>query len=138
VWELAFLGIMAAALVGMAAAQMIVAREATKMMRHATDTLHEFRREVQPIFDKLERVTDDVGRAAQLARLQAERIDVMMGSTAERIDETTALIQRAILQPIRQGTAILAGARAALAVFRQGGSRRAHSAREEEDAMFIG
>ena len=30
-WELVFLGVMAAALVGMAVAQMILAREATKM-----------------------------------------------------------------------------------------------------------
>jgi predicted PurR-regulated permease PerM len=138
VWEVVFLGIMAAALLAMAIAQMILAREAAKMVRQTSDTLQEFRRELQPLLAKLHRVTDDVGKAAQLARQQVERIDQIMGSTAERIEDTVTLIQDAIMQPIRHGTAILAGVRAALAAFRGGGTGVARPVREEDDALFIG
>lgn len=138
VWEVIFLGIMATALVGMAIAQVILAREATRMMRQAADTLQEFRREIQPIVEKLQRVTDDVGKTTQLARLQVERVDRIMGSTAERIDETMSLIQGAILQPIRQSSAMLAGVRAAFSVFQGGGRRAVRAVRDEDDALFIG
>ena len=139
-WELVFLGIMAVALVGMAAAQVILAREATKMVRRASDTLSEFRRELQPIIGKLHQATDDAGRAALIARQQAERIDLVMGSTLERIDETVKLIQDVVVRPIRQGSALLAGVRAAIAVFRAVSPPRSRprSTRDEEDAMFIG
>ena len=137
-WEVIFLGVMATALVGMAVAQVILAREATKMVRQASETLQEFQREWRPMIGKLERVIDDVGKAAQLARIQVERVDLMMASTADRIDETVAIIQDAIVQPIRQGAAILAGVRAALSVFKSGASHPRASAREEEDALFIG
>jgi hypothetical protein len=137
-WQVVFLGIMAAALVGMAIAQMIVAREATKMVRQASETLQEFRRELRPVIEKLERVTDDVGKAAVLARHQVERVDLMMGSAAARVEETVAIIQDAIVQPLRQGSAILAGVRAALTVFRGGTAPLPRSGREDDDAMFIG
>ena len=128
-WELVFLGIMAVALVGMAAAQVILAREATKMVRRASETLSEFRRELQPLIGKLHQATEDAGRAALIARQQAERID-----------ETVKLIQDVVVRPIRQGSALLAGVRAAIAVFRAVSPprSRARSTRDEEDALFIG
>jgi len=137
-WEVVFLGIMAAALVGMSIAQMILAREAAKMVRQASEALQEFRRELGPVVEKLQRVTEDVGKAAILARQQVERVDQMMESAAVRIEDTMTIIQDAIVQPIRQGAAIVAGVRAALSVFRGGERVPPRTGREEEDALFIG
>jgi hypothetical protein len=44
-------------------------------------------------------------------------------------------VQDAVVQPIRQGTALLAGLKAAMAIFGRPAARRSH---EEDDAMFIG
>ena len=138
-WELTFLGIMAVALVGMAVAQVMLAREAARLARQATDALLDFRRELLPIVVKLQRTTEDVGRAAALARQQVERVDQVLGSTIERIDETVAIVQDAVVRPLRQGTAILAGVRAAMEVFGAAGRPTRRPAREEEeDALFVG
>jgi hypothetical protein len=136
-WELLFLGIIAAALVAMAAAQMIVAREVAKMARQTIETTQEFRRELRPIVEKLQKITDDAGKVTALALVQVERVDLALASTAERIDEVLSAVQEAVVQPIRQGTAILAGLKAALAIFGRnvGATRRTH---EEDDALFIG
>ena len=137
-WEVIFLGVMAVALVGMAVAQIVLARETAKMARQAAEALREFRTELRPLVEKLQRVTDDVGKAALLARHQVERVDQMMGVAAERVEETMTIIQDAILQPMRQGAAIVAGVRAALGVFRGAGAPKPRGGREEEDALFIG
>jgi hypothetical protein len=55
------------------------------------------------------------------------------------VDETLGLVQSAVVRPIRQGTAILAAVRAALAVMRawQGQTSTA-PVREDEDPLFVG
>ena len=138
VWVVVLLGIIAVAQVGMAVAQAILAREVARTMGQTIETLHELRRAVQPIAETLQRVSEDIGRTTQLARIQVERVDQLLGSTAARIEETVSIVQQAIVQPIRQGTAIVAGVRAALSVFRGINRRSAGSARDDDDALFIG
>lgn len=136
-WEVIFLGVMALALVAMAAAQMIMAREVAKVARQAAEATQEFRRELRPLVDKLHKITDDASKVTSLALVQAERVDQFMATTAQRIDEAVSVVQDAVVQPIRHGAAVLAGVRAALAIFGRGASagRRGH---DEEDALFIG
>jgi methyl-accepting chemotaxis protein len=135
-WELVFLGIIALALVAMAAAQMIVAREIAKVARQTVETTQEFRRELKPIVDKLHKITDDASKVTALALVQIERVDEAVATTAQRIDEMVSAVQDAVVQPIRQGTAVLAGLKAALAIFAR--PRGGHRTPEEDDALFIG
>jgi hypothetical protein len=58
---------------------------------------------------------------------------------ARRVDETTVVVQRAIVTPAREGMAIVAGLKAGLAAirgFRQMRERQRQA--EEEDQLFIG
>ena len=138
-WILACLAVMALALVAMAAGQVMLALVATRVARQTTEAVQEFRRDIRPIVERVQKIAEDTSTAAALAAVQAERIDQIIEMTAQRIDETLTAVQKTVLRPLRQGAAVVAGLRAALAVFRSVSDRRTrHRARDEEDALFIG
>jgi hypothetical protein len=136
-WALACFATMAIALVAMAAAQMALAWQITRIARETLETTQQLRRDFRPLVDKLHKIADDASRAAALAVVQVERVDAMMSAAALRVDETLAIVQDAIITPVRHGAAIVAGVRAAFAAFR-GGADRPRRSREDEDALFIG
>ena len=136
-WGLAFLGTMAVALVLMALAQLAIAIGVARAAREAGEVVREFRRDLRPIVEKLHRISDDAAKVTALALVQVERIDALVGTTTERVDETLHIVQTAILRPVRQGAAVMAGVRAAWAAFRRPPARRRH-VRDDEDALFIG
>lgn len=136
-WQVVFLGVMAVALVAMAAAQLVAALALMKALRQVTETVRDLHRDVRPIVEKVNRVAEDANRIADLAVLQAERVDMMLRSTTARVDETVALLQRAVLGPIRQGSALMAAVRAGFAAMRAWQGRPA-TARDDEDPLFVG
>ncbi len=136
-WQLVFLGVMALALVTMAAAQLVVALSMMRAVRHVSDAVDELRRDVRPVLEKANRVAEDASRVAALAVVQAERVDLLIRSTAARIDETFRLLQSAVIEPIRQGTAIVTALRAAFSAVRAWQNRPA-VASEDEDPLFVG
>jgi hypothetical protein len=136
-WQPILLGVMAIALVVMAVVQTLVALVALKMARQTAQTLDEFRREIAPLIEKANRIREDVARVTSLAVVQMERVDRLMASTAERIDETIITVQRSLIAPARQGAAAFAAVRAALAAFR-GWRERGPASRDDEEALFVG
>lgn len=136
-WALAGLIVMAVALAAMAAGQVILAVMVARMSRQTIETVQQFRRELQPTVEKMRQVADDASKLSALAVVQAERIDQVVAATAQRIDETLTAVQDSIIGPLRQGSAVIAGLRAAIEVLRTVSERR-RTAREEEDALFIG
>jgi hypothetical protein len=100
-------------------------------------TAEELRREVKPLIEKAHRISDDAARVTALAVVQAQRVDRLLESTAARVDETLAIVQQAVLEPVRQGAAVVSAVRAALTAFRAWRQHDQH-AREEEDALFVG
>jgi hypothetical protein len=136
-WQVVFLGVMAFALVAMAAAQLVLALSMMRALKHVSQAVDDLRRDVRPLVDKANRIADDAGRVAAMAAAQAERLDLLIRSTTARIDETFGLVQGAVVEPLRQGTALLAAVRAAFAVVR---AWQRHSAvpREDEDPLFVG
>jgi hypothetical protein len=128
---------MAVALILMALAQLMVAIGVTRAARETAEIARDFSRDLRPIVDKLNKITDDAAKVASLALVQAERIDTLVASTAERVDDTLSIVQTAVLRPVRHGTAIMAGVRAAFAAFRRPPARPRH-VRDDEDALFIG
>lgn len=136
-WQVVFLGIMAFALVAMALAQVAVAVALARSVKHLLGTVDELKREVRPLMDKVNRVADDAGRVSALAVIQAQRIDAMIEQTTARVDETFGILQSAVIEPIRQGTALMAAVKAAISAVRawQGRSAAAH---DDEDPLFVG
>jgi len=138
-WALICLAVMAVALVAMAIGQVVLALAAARVARQTTDTVQEVRRDLRPILEKAQKIANDASRTTELALLQAQRIDQILESTAHRVDETLTNIQQAVSGPLRQGSAVVAGIRAAMEVLRSVSERRARPpVHEEDDALFVG
>ena len=69
-------------------------------------------------------------------RLQMIRVDQLLSNTVARVEETTETIQRNVLAPIREISAILAGVRTALDYLRHRNKTRVERATQEEE-LFI-
>lgn len=136
-WQVVFLGVMAVALVAMAVTQIVVTLTLLRTAREVTTSIRDFRRDVQPLLDKATRMTDDAARVAALALVQAERVDRLVTSISARVEETVGIVQTAIIQPIRQGAAIIAALRAVIAAIREW-QGRSGAPREDDDPLFVG
>jgi hypothetical protein len=82
---------------------------------------------------KLESLVTD---ASDSARLQIERIDLVVGDTVNRVQETTAAVQSTILKPVREVNGVVNGLRAALSTLARGNRASVDHATQDEE-MFI-
>lgn len=132
-----WLGVIALSVLTMAVVQVAVGLQLLRSSREATASLQEFRKEVQPLIQKAHKVADDAGRVSALALTQMERVDQLVVTTATRVDETLQIVQSSLIAPVKQGAAVMAGLKAALAVFRARQDKGRYG-RDDEDALFIG
>lgn len=136
-WAVVFLGVIAAATLITAIAQVgfIVAtgRLARRLERAAADV----QREVRPLVEHLDAIGRDARRASSLAAAQLERVDDMAADLADRVDRTLNTLQTAAAGGVREGTAMLAAFRAAMAVLREFRASRSRARAEDDDALFI-
>lgn len=132
-----WLGVIAVAVLVMAVIQVAVVVQLLKVAKNAAAATADLRKELMPLIAKVTKVADDAGKVSALALTQFERVDRVMDTTVQRIDDTLAVVQDAVLGPVRQGAAVMAGVKAALAVFRSRQDRRRYG-RDDEDALFIG
>lgn len=135
-WQVIWLGTMAVALVVMTIVQVAVVIGAMRVGRELLQTSQELRREIKPLVEKARRISDDAAKTTALALAQAERVDRLLARSARRVDETLAVVQGAIIEPVRQGASLLGALRAFAAGFR--GADQSGRHREEEDALFVG
>ncbi len=144
-----FLGVMAVALAIMAIVQIGLIVVALRVARQLTTTASQLQQEVRPLIaeatavtQKASAIADEASRVAGLATVQVERFDQMMASTASRVDDTLATVQRVMSGPVGQGAALLSGFRAAAAVIRDWRTDRRRSSgptsHDDEDALFVG
>jgi phosphohistidine phosphatase SixA len=132
-----WLGITAIAVLIMAIVQVVVGLLLMRIAKDAAATMQELRNEVRPLIQKAHKVADDAGRVSALALTQVERVDQLMASTAMRIDDTLQIVQTSLIAPVKQGAAVMAGLKAAMAVFRARQDRNRYR-QDDEDALFIG
>ncbi len=135
-----FLGIIALGVVVMAAIQVGAIIVAARIARRVDRLATQIEQDIKPVFQNLHALTAEAARASALATIQVERADKLFGELAGRLDQTLTTLQSRVVAPAREGFAVLAGIRAALAALRdlrEAGRRRA-AAVEEEDALFIG
>jgi hypothetical protein len=134
-----FLGIIALAVVTMAAIQVAAIVFAAKAARRVDDAVSRLQEDVRPIVANLQTVAAEAARATASVASQVERSELMLTDLSRRVDETVAALQQSILTPARNGFAIVQGIKAALAAFRAGPRPRSRGNHvEEEDALFIG
>ena len=132
-----WLGVIAVALLVLTAAHVLTIVRLAQLDREQSSAVRELRRELAPLIAKASKVADDAGKVSAMALAQMERVDQAFDHAADRIDETLQTVQNAVITPVRQGAAIMAGFRAALAVFRARQDRGRYD-REDENALFIG
>jgi hypothetical protein len=132
-----YLATMSVALVVTALMQIGVVIVAVVVARKLISVTEELRREVRPLVAKAHKISDDAARVTALAVQQVERVDQLLANTQDYVSETFGLVQQAVVQPVRQGAAVVAAVRAAIAAFR-GWQDRTNHARDDEDALFVG
>jgi len=140
-WQLIFLGVMAVSLVLMAVAQLIMALSLMRAVKQVADTVSRLERDIRPLLDKAAKIADDAGRVASLTLIQVERLDAIMKTSVARIDEMFGTVQRAVTEPLRQGSALLSALRAAFSFVRDWQARprpATAAAGEDEDPLFVG
>lgn len=118
-----FLGLIALAVLAMAAGQVVAIVMTMRAVRSMGDSLRRFENEFRPIMANLHEMSAEAKRAAALATAQVERADRLLGEAARRVDDTMSVVQRAILGPARDGMAIIQGIKAAFTAFRELKSR---------------
>ena len=138
-WSQAFLGVIAGATALMAIVQIGAIVVLARVAAQVQGILTTVRKDVGPLLVRANAIADEASRTATLATAQAEKIDRMVTDLARRVDETSAIIQQAIIAPAREGMAVIAALKAGFGVLkglkdvrgRQGGV-------DDEDALFIG
>lgn len=134
-----FLGVIALAALVIAIVQvgliLTVGRLAARVDRLATQV----QTDIKPMLANVTQVSENAARASALAVAQVERADRLFEDVSRRVDETTRIVQSAIIAPAREGRAVVTAVRTAVSAFRELRAARARSMRQEdEDALFIG
>jgi len=136
-WAVVFLGVIAAATLVTAIAQVGVFVAAARLAKRVQALVDNVDREVKPIFGHLDAIGRDASRAASLAAAQVERVDRLVTTLTARLDELLRTFQETVARPARDSAAIVAGFKAAMSVIRQFRASRSGTRAEDEEAMFI-
>lgn len=138
-----FLGIIAFAVVVMAAIQVAAIVAGIRLARRVDELATQLDQEIKPLIANLGALSSEAARAAALAAKQAERLDKVFGDMIDRVDKTLAVAQEFVTGPARQGMAIMSAIKALIDGFRglREASRRRNASRptvDEEESLFIG
>jgi hypothetical protein len=108
-----------------------------RLVKRMESLLQQVQEEIRPVSANLSAISRDATRAASLAAAQVERADRLFADLAVRIDETAALVQSAIVTPVREGAALVAGFKAAMAALRELRDTARRRTVDDDDALFI-
>ena len=137
-----FLGLIAAAVLIMAAIQVAAVVFAVRAAARVGEAVSRFEQQVQPIVANLHAVSSQAARATSVAAAQIERAEQLISDLTTRVDETAAALHASIVKPAREGFAVVQGIIAALSAFRTPPSPRPRprpaTMVDEEDPLFIG
>ena len=100
-WSDLFLGTIAAATLIMAVVQVGAIVVASRVARQTQQTLNAVYSEIRPLIAKASAVADEASRTAALASLQMQKIDALVTDLSRRVEETSTIVQQAIVTPAR-------------------------------------
>ena len=139
-WSGVFLAIIAAATLVMAVIQVGATVALLKVARQAQETVTAVHRDVKPLIARANQIAEEASRTVALATVQAQKVDKLVSDLSRRVDETSAVVQQAVVMPAREGIAIVSAIKAALGALRGFNDFRGRTGRssDEDDALFIG
>jgi len=134
------LGVIAAATVVMTVGQVMLFIVAGRLGQRVAELSQRIETDVRPLLASARTAAENAARASALAVVQVERADRLLQDLSQRVDETMAIVQGALLAPAREGRALLAAVTAAIGAFRELrlASRSRIQAADEEESLFIG
>jgi type II secretory pathway component PulJ len=134
-----FLGIIAVATLVMALIQVGALVFAARLASQVQQLMTTVQKDLRPLITRANGLVDEASKTAALATAQAQKIDALVTDLTRRVDETSQVIQEAIVTPAREGLALFAGVKAGLAALRGLREFRGRTRRmEDEDPLFIG
>ncbi|HWK12664.1 MAG TPA: hypothetical protein VNR64_21575 [Vicinamibacterales bacterium] len=134
-----FLALIALATVVMALIQVGAVIFAARLGRRVQQMMTTIQEEVRPLIARANSVAEDASKTAAIASAQAQKIDTLVTDLTRRVEETSVLVQQAVVTPARETLALVAGIKAGLAALRGLRDFRGRTGRvEEEDPLFIG
>jgi len=83
------------------------------------------------------RISELIEETATRARHRIVQIDNRVDHTVEQVEEVGGAVKGAVMRPVREANAIMAGVRAALLTYVQGGRRSSVDAATQDEEMFI-
>jgi hypothetical protein len=142
-WGVVFLGVIALASV-VQAGFLIGLVVYGRRLAHRVDALQvKLDREIAPALANFDRVGRAAAEIADLATLQARRLDLLLADTIEKIEEATTAVQQLVVRPLKPIGAIIAflkGLQRGVDVYfqlgRAGASRR-RGRGEDDEHLFI-
>jgi hypothetical protein len=138
-WSDVFLGVIAAATLLTAIAQIAVIVVASRSARRVAQLAEQFERDMKPVFVHLNAIGRDAARAAALAAAQVERADKLFNDVALRFEHTLHTVQDTVIGPVREGRALISAFRAAMQAIRdlRPNGRARQGRGDDDDALFI-
>lgn len=137
-----YLGLIALGVLVMAGIQVAAIVSVTRAARRVGEMAARFEQDVRPIIVNLQKVSEEAARASAQAAAQVDRLDALVANVARRVEDTAATVQQTILQPARDGLALLSGLKNVIASFREPrDTPQAHPRKETQDPqddLFIG
>lgn len=84
-------------------------------------------------------VAQATGEIVERARMQAARLDDLIHTTADKVEETTNFLQNSVIKPVRRVHAIVQAVNAGIGFLRRNRARKQgpQLATEEDEEMFI-
>ena len=140
-WSSVFLAVIAGAVLVMALIQVWAIIAAARLAQRVNRLAQQVERDMAPLVANLQTIGAEAARASALATAQVERADRLFADVSAKVEETTSVVQQAIMAPAREGMAVMAGLRAALSSLRdarQAAAGRRASRPDEDDPLFIG
>ena len=117
-WNETFLGIIAAATALMALLQIGAIVVLARVAIQVRDLMTTVQQDIRPLIVRATAIADEAQKTTVLATVQAQKVDRLVTDLTRRVDETSLIIQQAIITPARESMAIIAGVKAALAALR--------------------
>lgn len=139
VWSAVFLGVVAVSTLALAVGAGVAAVRVSRTARRLEQAIADLQTDVRPLIARAQVVTEDAGRIAALVARQVERADALLADVGARLDEVVALVETAIVRPVREVVGVLAALRAVVEALRSPRRRPQDGGRvEDEEALFIG
>src|SRR5512141_2033588 len=107
-WGVLFLGVIALGSLVQGAFLIALILFGRRLARRIDALQERIDRDITPALENLGRVSRAAAEIADLAALQARRLDLVLADTVEKIEQTTTLVQELVLRPLKPLAGVLA------------------------------